>query len=243
MENYVGGGGEECFFLRDLEERGIKKLISNLENLRTLIVYDSPYVLRSILFYDIIPYFLNKNKEIYIVIFTDTMERRLAISYQSILKVNPEIAKLLEQIKIIKIGTKKTSYFGRLHAFITLNQDWWKLLRDIVKNMSDNDVVIFHGYSILPILLKDKMHLMMNVIDAMPDDITFICKVHDSIHRREKMMRHMDLLYDILIRIKKEDFTFEDTYIIGIYESVILDIKPEMWRFKIDRDGKLVRIE
>ena len=235
-------GGRRCFF-RDLEERGIKELISKLENLRTLIIYDSPYVLRSILLYDIIPYFLNKNKEIYIVIFTDTMERRLAKSYQSVLKVNPEIAKLLEQVKIVKIGTKKISYFGKLHAFITLNQDWWKLLRDIVKNMSDNDVVIFHGYSILPILLKDKMHLMMNVIDAMPDDITFICKVHDSIHRREKMMRHMDLLYDLLIRIKKEDFTFEDTYIIGVYESVILDIKPEMWRCKVNGDGKLVRIE
>ena len=242
MENYIGGG-ERGFFSRDLEERGTKDLILKLESLRTLIVYDSPYVLRSIVFYDIIPYFLDKNKEIYIIIFTDTMERRLAKSYQSVLKVNPEIAKLLEQVKIVKIGTKKNNYFGKLHDFITLNQDWWKLLRDIVKNMSDNDVVIFHGYSILPILLKDSMHLMMNVIDAMPDDITCICKIHDSIHQREKMMRHMDMLYDVLIRIKREDLTFDDTYFIGIYESVILDIKPEMWRFKINKDGKLVRIE
>ena len=219
------------------------ELISKLENLRTLIVYDSPYVLRSILFYDILPYFLDKNKEIYIVIFTDTMERRLAKSYQSILKVNPEIAKLLEQVKIVKIGTKRSIYFEKLHAFISLNQDWWKLLKDIVKNMNDSDVVIFHGYSILPILLKDNIHLMINVIDAMPDDITFICKVHDSIHQREKMMRHMDILYDLLIRIKREDLTFDDSYIIGIYESVILDIKPEMWRFKINKDGKLVKIE
>ena len=242
MKNDVGGGGRS-FFFRDLEERGIMELISKLENLRTLIVYDSPYVLRSILFYDILPYFLDKNKEIYIVIFTDTMERRLAKSYQSILKVNPEIAKLLEQVKIVKIGTKRSIYFEKLHAFISLNQDWWKLLKDIVKNMNDSDVVIFHGYSILPILLKDNIHLMINVIDAMPDDITFICKVHDSIHQREKMMRHMDILYDLLIRIKREDLTFDDSYIIGIYESVILDIKPEMWRFKINKDGKLVKIE
>jgi len=245
MKNEFGefGGGKGINSFRDLEERGIIDLISKLESLRTLIIYDSPYVLRSMLFYDIIPYFLSKNKEIYLTIFTDTMERRLAKSYQSILKIHPEIAKLLEQVKIIKVGTKKSIYFGKLHAFITINQDWWKLLKEIAKNMSNDDVMIFHGYSTLPILWKDNMHLMMNVIDAMPDDITLICKVHDVIHQREKMMRHMDLLYDLIIKIKKEHLTFDDTYLIGIYESVILDIKPETWRFKINKDGKLIKIE
>ena len=101
------GGGERGFFSRDLEERGTKDLILKLESLRTLIVYDSPYVLRSIVFYDIIPYFLDKNKEIYIIIFTDTMERRLAKSYQSVLKVNPEIAKLLSKLKLLRSVQKR----------------------------------------------------------------------------------------------------------------------------------------
>jgi len=237
------GGGEGINPFRDLEERHTIELISKLESLRTLIIYDSPYVLRSMLLYDIIPYFLSKNKEIYIIIFTDAMERRLAKSYQSIPKIHPELAKLLEQVKIIKVGTKRSTYFGKLHAFITLNQDWWKLLKEIVKNISNDNVIILHGFSMLPILWKDNMHLMMNVIDAMPDDITLICKVHDFIHQSEKMIRYMDILYDLIIKIKKEHLTFDDTYLIEIYRSVILDIKPETWRFKIDKDGKLMRIE
>lgn len=70
--NYFGGSEKKNF---DLDS-----LIPKLEGLRTLVVYNSPYAVRSLLFYHIIPHFSSKN--IFIAVYSDTMYRRLEKTYE-----------------------------------------------------------------------------------------------------------------------------------------------------------------
>jgi hypothetical protein len=58
--------------------------------------------------------------------------------------------------------------------------------------------------------------------------------------------RVIEKLYDVILRIRKENECFgcdeEDTYIIGIEQSILRDIPPSYARYRVSENGKLVRI-
>ncbi len=204
-----------------------------LEGLRTLIIYDSPYAARSLIFYHILPRFESKN--LFIAVFSDTMYRRLEKTYESIAKTSQEIAKVLENAKIIKIGLKEKVSFGKLYKLI--NPDLWsKGLADVVKNLGKDDILIFHGFSIIPAIYGQKAIMnLLRILDLMPEDVTLISKL-PRIYE-ESMINLLERFYDVVINIERSG---EETYIIGVSQSIIMDIKPGFGWFRIGEDGKLI---
>lgn len=76
-------------------------MIPKLDKLRSLIVYDSQYVMRSLLFRQILPHF--SSKRLFIAVYTDSMIRRLHITYQSL---PADISSLLDRARLIKVGMR-----------------------------------------------------------------------------------------------------------------------------------------
>lgn len=209
--------------------------------MRTLIVYNSPYAARSLLLYHIIPHFSSKN--IFIAVYSDTMYRRLEKTYESISKTSPQIAKLLDKAKIIKIGTNDRISFGKLYEFINLDLTWHRRFVEVIKRLDDDDVIIFHGFSIIPAMYGQRAIIdMLKVLDVMPEDITLINKFSEKLYD-EAVSKLMERFYDVVLRVERSEgelLGFEESYTIGVDQTIIMDVKPGIRRFKIGEDGRLV---
>ncbi len=212
----------------------LESLISKLDGLRTLFVYDSVYAIRSLLFNHLIPHF--KYKNVYIAIYTETMYRRLEMFLKSYPKES------LKDINIIKIGLKKETTFGKLYEFIS-ETTWYRKFINTIKKLGKNDVLILHGFSILPIIEGRKgLTDIIRLLDSVDKDLTVIGKYADKLYD-EKVKALLERFYDVVIRVSrfKENY-FDLNYSIEIDQSIIADLIPgNIGRFKIE-NGKLVRI-
>ena len=224
-------GGEDNF---DLDN-----LISKLEGLRTLIVYDSPYAARSLLFYHILPHFSFKN--IFIAVHSDTMFRRLKKTCESILRTSQEVAEILKRAKIIKIGTKEEVSFGQLYELIS-DPSWLKKLMSIFKKLGSDDFLLLHGFSIVPIIYGRKGLMdVLRLLDSIHDDVTVISKCSEKLYD-ETTEKLIERFYDVVISVKKEGefLGSEEIYTISVTQSIVMDIRPGSGKFKIGEDWRLV---
>ncbi len=232
---HTSGGGVDIKF--DLDD-----LIPKLESLRTLIVYASPYAERSLLFYHLLPHF-SRSKNIFIAVYSDTMYRRLEKTYESISHASPEIKSLLEEVKIIKIGRKKDA-FGELYQLITPDATWHKKFVEVAKRLGKDDVLLFHGFSIVPIMYGEKaMVEMLRLLDEVSEDLTLINKCSEHLYD-ETTEKLLERFYDVVVKVERDEESFlgfEETYTIGVYQSIVMEIRPGFARFRIGEDGRLVK--
>ena len=218
-------------------ELEIEAVIPKLEGLRSLIVYDSQYVMRILLFRRILPQF--SSKKLYIAVYTDSMMRRLHITYQSL----PEdISALLRKANVIKVGMHDEVPFGRLYAFMDVRSDWFGEFVSVLDGLESSSMLIFHGFSLLPLVYGEKAwEHIMEIIDALPNEITFVNKVSSSLYGDE-MKRFMERFHDVVIRVRREeDFLVGNTYWIGVDQSITFDVTPGYARYRIE-NGELVRV-
>jgi len=218
----------------------LESVVPRLEGLRSLIVYDSQYVVRSLIFYHIVPYF--SPKKLFIAVYSDTMMRRIHRTYKSIPDEN--VASLLDNANIIKVGMHENTPFGNLYMFIDIRSDWWDELVEVLEKFNESSLLLFHGFSLLPLVYgDDAWRYMMTIFDALPDEITFINKVSSSLYN-EEMKRFMERFNDVVIRIRREDdfLSLGGVHWIGVEQSIAFDVRPGYARYKIGEDGRLARI-
>ncbi|RLI79792.1 hypothetical protein DRP05_02845 [Archaeoglobales archaeon] len=170
------------------------------------------------------------------------MYRRLEKMYESLAETSPHIAKLLDRAKIIKIGNNDRISFGELYQLI--NYEWQKFV-DVVKRLGNDDVILFHGFSIIPAMYGKKAMIdMLKLFDSISENITLINKYHEKLYdeRTEKLMGRF---YDVVLRVERtegEFAGFEETHVIGVDQSIVMDIKPGFKRFKIGEDWRFVEV-
>jgi hypothetical protein len=216
----------------------LNNVISKLDGLRTLIVYDSPLAVRAILLGHILPYYSNKN--VYIIIYSESMCRRAKKSYESFIKICSEKAKMLDKINIIKIGFNKDVPFGNLYEFINLNESWYDRLSNIIKDFDKKDIIIFHGFSLVQLMYrKDWIIKELKFFDSIPSDTTIINKISNNFYR-DWIEGVMKKLHDVVIRVEKSETSLldhEESYLIGVEESIVADLPTFCSRFKLSEDG------
>jgi len=219
----------------------LEGVIPKLEGLRTLIVYDSQYVVRSMIFHHILPHFSSKN--LFLAVYSDTMMRRIHRTYKSI--QDRRITALLDNASIIKVGMHENTPFGKLYVFIDIRSDWWDELMEVIEKFDGpSSLLLFHGFSLLPLVYGDEAwkHMMM-IFDALPDELTFINKVSSSLYNQE-IQRFMERFNDVVIRIRREDdfLTPGGVHWIGVEQSIAFDVRPGYAGYRIGADGKLSKI-
>ncbi len=207
-------------------------LLSKLENRRVRIIYDSLYAVRSLLFYHILPYF-SSEKRLFMVVYTDSMYRRLENTYYSISEL--EVKEILNKVNIIKIGQKENTSLGELYRFIPRSTPREDLdeLKTTLEKLSDNDLVVFFGLFLVYAFDRSVICDLFNLFDALPEKITLFDLHLDGVY--DDMANNIvTKLYDVILRIKKEtEFFGEDAYLVGVEESILMDIPPSYERFKI----------
>jgi hypothetical protein len=219
----------------------IDDLIPKLKGLRTRIVYDS-HTPRDILFYHhVLPCFLDK--KIFLAVYSDTISRRLRKRYEDLSRTYPNIASILDRIHIIKIGQKENIPYGKSYEFIS-EDDPSKALRRLktIFEKLGNDVLIFSGFSMLIAIGGHKiLNDVFSLFDSLPENITLL-DFHPDGFYDEQTNKLMEKLYDVIIKIKREEEYMEfgeTTYLAGVEQSIISEIEPGFTRFKV-KDGRLV---
>ncbi len=217
----------------------LEDLISRLDGLRTLLVYDSPVTVWSLLFHHILSHFESKN--VYLAIYSESMNRRASKSYESLLRTSPEKARNLDKVNIIKIGTNEEIPFGKLYEFIKLDESWCDKLENIIKNFDNSDVVIFHGFSLVQILYDKKWLIQkLRFFDHIPPDVTIINKVSKEFYSgwEEGVLKK---LHDVVIKIEKSErglVDYDNSYLIGVEQSIIVDVPINRFaRFRLNDAG------
>ena len=211
-------------------EFDLDDVVSKLEGLRTLIVYDSKYVVRTLIFGKIIPQYADKR--LFIAVYSDSMMRRLGKTYESI--PDERIKRILDEAAIIKVGLNENIPFGKLHAYVNIHSEWWDDLIDELYKLGDS-FLLFHGFSLLPIIYgNEAWKYLMDIFDALPDEITFVNKISSSLYD-ENVKRFMERFHDVILAVRREEdfFPVGKTYWIGVEQSIIFDIKPGYARYKL----------
>ncbi len=217
-------------FVQSNHEFDLDDVVSRLEGLRTLIVYDSKYVVRTLIFGKIIPQ--HADKRLFIAVYSDSMMRRLGKTYESI--PDERIKRILDDAAIIKVGLNENVPFGKLHAYVNIHSEWWDDLIDELYKLGDS-FLLFHGFSLLPIVYgNEAWKYLMDIFDALPDEITFVNKISSSLYD-ENVKRFMERFHDVILAVKREEdfFPVGRTYWIGVEQSIIFDIKPGYARYKL----------
>ncbi len=223
----------------------IDDLILKLENLRTRLIYDSPYPTVSFIFFHYLPKFHFKDK--YVLIFSETISRSLEKVNKSLSRHSNDIKDILKDVRIIKIGKDYDVPFGELYEFIPYDEieEGFVRVEHTFKKLKGDDLLIFFGMHLIPIIYgKEILRGMMELYDAIPRDITMLSTCPEHVYDRnlETVIR---MFYDIVLVIKKEDELFRfgrDTYLIGVEHSTIPEIKPRFGRYVIDSTGRFIRV-
>jgi len=223
----------------------INDIIQKLEHTRTMIAYDNIYPALTLLFYNILPQFANRR--IFFAIYSDITCRGLRRFYTSSVEKSPELATLFEKANVIKIGQKKQAAFGTLYKFIPESEADEELqkLKDPIDELTDKDVLVFIGFHKLvlingPGVLKNAI----KIFNSLPDEMTVFCFTPLGMYD-EKISSFIEGLYDVMIKIKREEelMTFgEEIYLLGVEHSLIQDIQTGYGRFKITENCKFVRV-
>jgi len=218
----------------------LDELIPNLEGLRTLVVYDSPIGIRNLLFFHVLPYFDRVNKNVYLAVYSESMCRRMRKSVESLLRIHPEIAKRLEKVRIIKVGSNEEVPFGKLHIFIELNEKWCEELACVVNALGKDDLLMFHGFSIIQIMYERKWLVdKLRFFESLPQDVTILNKISREFYTGW-VEGAMKKLHDVVLRVEKSErglIEGEDSYTIAVEQSIVADIAPKIARFKMGESG------
>ncbi len=223
----------------------IDDLILKLENLRTRLIYDSPYPTVSFIFFHYIPKFHFKDK--YVLIFSETISRSLEKVNKSLSRYSTDVKEILKDVRVIKIGKDYDVPFGELYEFIPYDEveEGFVRVEHTFKKLKGDDLLIFFGMHLIPVIYgREILRGMMELYDAIPRDITLLSTCPEHVYDRnlETVIR---MFYDIVLVIKKEDELFRfgrDTYLVGVEHSTIPEIKPRFGRYVIDASGRFIRV-
>ena len=211
------------------------ELLPKLEHHRTRLVYDSQLGRDTLFYHHILPYY--SQKDLYMVIYSDTAYRRHKIKYEQLKDRHPDIAEILNRANIIKIGYRDSVSFGKLYYFIPEGnpEEEINALYSVLEELSDEDLVVFTGFfKLVTIGGKDILKQKERLVDSLPERITMFTFYQNNIYDT-RTNRLINKLYDIIIRIKDEaEITFgEKTCLIGVEESIVWDVITCFQRYKI----------
>ncbi|AEA47273.1 hypothetical protein [Archaeoglobus veneficus] len=223
----------------------LDELVRKFRNNRVRIIYDNEYPVVSLLFHHVFPSFKENNT--YVIVYTDTMCRRLRKMYITAKDRNPSIDEFLNKTKIIKVGTREIAAFGELYAFIPSEgyYDELRRLESLFKKMCDNDVIVTFGLCLIPAIYgREAIGALLKVLDSVPQDVTMVSLFPSGICS-EELSSIINIFYDVVMNVRcgEEFFGFgEDTYMVGIEHSVVGDLPPGYMRVRIAENGKLQEI-
>jgi len=233
-------------------EFGITSLAVFCESRRTRLVYDIYTPALALLFRHFIPCAAIRNKDLYFIVYSETMMRRLADAYKTVFyKVNDEeklkVKNALDRAKIVKIGLEDNVPFGKLMRFIKAG-DLNRVIDELALAVSDivEDAVVFcYGLHLISEVHDvDGIENAVRILDSLGENATLINIVPGEIHRSRAFMILFDDLYDVTLKLmietKQEEFD-SNVFVLSVVRSYSPEIRGYM-RIKLKPGYILERI-
>jgi|Deesub1362B_J571_1020462.scaffolds.fasta_scaffold00705_19 hypothetical protein len=230
----------------------LQSLIPKFEGKRVRIVYDVAYPTISLLYGHILPYF--NSKKLIFIVYADFICRRLREMYRSMNSDNLPVTSQLNNANLIKIGKKECFPFvngecvgsGRLTLISeeSIFDDFESVDR-IAVNITNENVTVLAGLYLLPAVYGfSAIESIYRIFCKMPEDAT-VFSFYPNGFLDKHLNKSLEKLYDVIIRVKREDELFyfgEEMYLIGIEQSIIKDIKPGYARYRIGEEWNLLKV-
>ena len=216
-----------------MRQLNLQEFARNLKGLRVLFKYDSSYLIRLL----IISHFLPKipRENLYLVIFSDIMHRRFEKTFESL---PDDLKRELNDAKIIKVGTNSESLFGEVVSLVDF-QSWDVKLSKILSDLSNDDLLLFHGFSLAFSIYEDGFERFVKVANEMPYSVTVLNKYPDI---GDSCGWLLERLHDVVVSVKRDEYMeFEESFSITVEQSIVMNIKPSFARVRLDGD-KVVQL-
>ncbi len=217
-------------------------LMKDLNGMRTRVLYDSSVVKDLFILQHVIPSYSDRN--IYIVIYSDVLYYKFCKRAEYLMFTDPNMAKLLDNLNIIKVGNSGEVSFGTLYAFIehsTPREEYSSIIEVLSRLKKDDVLVLYSSVAYIMSMLDEKeaLRLLIESYGIIPKGITLFGFKH--LKTQTRIDYYINDLYDVLITIRRDENAFDySTYIFEV-ECQLSDVCYKTGKLKI-RDGKLVQI-
>jgi hypothetical protein len=155
---------------------------------------------------------------------------------------------ILDKTNIVKIGVKRKEPFGKLYAHIPEGDfvDEVRSFETVASTLTDDDVIILAGFYLMPAIHgRERLKGIVRMFDSFPENITIFGLYPYGLYDRGTN-RVIERLYDVVIRVKRDNGDFgyngEDSYVIGVEQSILRDVPPSYARYRVSGNGRLVKI-
>jgi hypothetical protein len=223
---------------KDSNSIKLEDVIPELENLRTRILYDSSTVKDLIIFQHILPHYFQKS-DVYIVLYSEALYYKFKKRGEYLMFKDPNMAKILDDLRIIKIGIYEDCYFGELFDFIKQGDPEieFESLKDVLSQLKDDDVLILYGsmaYFMATLRKEEALKKLIEIYSILPDRITlFGFKSIHSLHENDPLISEF---YDVIIRVQKDENAFDNVTFMFSVECQLSQICQKFGRFIIEEE-------
>ncbi len=220
----------------------LTELLKELKGMRTRVLYDSSVVKDLFIFQYIIPTF--SGRDVYIVIYSDAIYYRFCRRAEHLIFADSSMAKLLDEINIIKIGHSDEIDFGKLYAFIehSTPREEFVALMETLKGLDKKSVLILYSsvaYIMSMLDEKEALRLLTESYGILPRDITLFGFKH--LKTQTRIDYYISDLYDVLMTIKRDESSFDYSTYVFEAECQLSDVCYKAGRLKVE-NGRLIQV-
>ncbi len=219
-------------------EFGMANLAVFCESKRTRLVYDVYTPALALLFRHFIPCAAIRGKDLYFIVYSETMSRRLANAYKTVFyEVDEETLKVknaLDRAKIVKVGLEDSVPFGKLMRFIKAG-DLNRVIDELalaISGVVEDAVVFCYGLHLISEAYDvDGIGNAVKILDSLDENATLINVIPGEIHRSQALETLFSDLYDVSLKIVCETKLGEydgNVFILGVIRSYSPEIRGYM---------------
>jgi len=213
-----------------------------LEGLRSRILYDSSVVKDLFIFQHIIPSY--SDRDVYLVLYSEALYHKFCRRAEYLMFTEPDMAKLLDNINVIKIGHTDEINFGKLYAFIEHSTPREEIasLMETLKSLDRKSVLILYSsiaYIMNMLDEKEALRLLLESYGILPRGVTLFGFKH--LKTQTRIDYYINDLYDVLITIRRDESSFDYSTYVFEAECQLSDVCYRTGRLKVE-NGRLIQI-
>ena len=187
-------------------------VIPNFEGHRVRIVYDSSLVKDLLVLQHIVPYF-SERLPTYLRLYSEALYYKFVKRVSLLLKVKPELERAIDSLRIVKIGRKEETRYGKLMWFVEqgdLEEEFESLLMFLMKLKDELALILYGSVEYYLTGIGGGFKKIVDMFSVLPEDITLFGFRHrHNMSSPEAML--IGELYDITVRVWKDDQSFDNT--------------------------------
>jgi len=187
-------------------------ILPNFEGHRVRIVYDSTLVKDLIVLQHIVPHF-SERYPTYLVLYSEALYYKFVKRVTLLLKAKPELEKAVNELRIVKIGRKEDTRYGKLAWFVEqgdMEEEFESLLMFLTKLKEDVTLILYGSVEYYLTGIGGGFKKVVDMFSVLPENMTLFGFRHRH-NMKSPETALIGELYDITVKVWKDDQAFDNT--------------------------------